>query len=192
MPHVVISNGDHGGFRHPRQVTLDSLGALPSQPAVFQTNLLTKTESNGQVIGGNTDPTRIADMQPSGPEGTIRVRVDGNAGEFHVRVGPGGTETTFPIKDRGPAAARVVIESLLPDPVGVDSQLEEITVEVTKTDGSSKRFERVPFPVVYGQVMDFYLEDTNPIFFPTCVRRARASRASLLMRRARAGTSTTR
>lgn len=45
-------------------------------------------------------------------------------------------------------------------------QLEEITVEVTKTDGSSKTYDHVSFPVVFGQVMDFYLEDTNPIFFP--------------------------
>jgi competence protein ComEC len=35
---VVISNGSHGGHKHPRQVSLNTYAALVNPPAVFQTN----------------------------------------------------------------------------------------------------------------------------------------------------------
>ena len=62
-------------------------------------------------------------------------------------------------------------------------QLEEITVEVTKSDGTIKIYERVPFPVVFGQVMDFYLEDTNPIFFPRYASSGPSPHAFLTLER---------
>ncbi len=43
---------------------------------------------------------------------------------------------------------------------------EDIEVIVRKTDGTSRTYPNVKFPEVFGQVMDFYLEDTFPIFFP--------------------------
>jgi hypothetical protein len=35
---IVISNGSHGGHKHPRQVTLNTYHALTPPPRVFQTN----------------------------------------------------------------------------------------------------------------------------------------------------------
>jgi hypothetical protein len=43
---------------------------------------------------------------------------------------------------------------------------EAIDITVRKTTGTFQ-YSEIPFPEVYGQVMDFYLEDTHPIFFPT-------------------------
>lgn len=123
---VVISNGNHGGFRHPRQHTLNTLAGLDVPPTVFQTNKYLKGG-----IGGNVGDAFIADLDPEGSEGTILLTVDAGAETYTVSYR--GQSHTFQVKDRG-TAPRVVIESLLPDPVGSDRELEEVTL---RNDGSA-------------------------------------------------------
>ena len=118
---VIISNGDRADYRHPRQVTLEALASLPEPPAVFQTNRYTKGG-----LGGNVADDFIADQDPSGPEGTIRVTVDASGGQYSIRYGT--NQHTFAIKNRTPPETSIVIESLLPNPVGPDRELEEVTV----------------------------------------------------------------
>jgi competence protein ComEC len=118
---VIISNGDHGGHEHPRRITLDTLAQLPGPPTVYQTNRYTKGGEGGNVLFDF-----IADLVPDGDEGTIEVVVDGLAGTYTVAFDT--ASWTFPIKDRGAQTQAVVIESLLPDPVGNDRELEEVTI----------------------------------------------------------------
>ncbi len=118
---VIISNGDRADYRHPRRVTLEALAALPEPPDVFQTNRYTKGG-----LGGNVADPFIADLDPAGSEGTIRITVDGGVGRYTVRYGT--QEHVFDIKDRTAPDAVIVIESLLPNPVGADRELEEVTV----------------------------------------------------------------
>jgi hypothetical protein len=49
------------------------------------------------------------------------------------------------------------------------SEREEIEVCVTKTDGTSKRYEKIQFPKRFNDVLEFYLFDTETIFFPRYV-----------------------
>lgn len=135
---VVISNGDRADYRHPRRVTLEALAALPEAPQVFQTNRYTKGG-----LGGNVPDAFIADLDPPGAEGTIRITVDGASGRYSIHYGT--QEHTFAIKDRSSSGASVVIESLLPDPVGSDRELEEVTI---RNDG--------PGPV---DLAEWYLQD---------------------------------
>lgn len=67
---VVISSGDHGGFRHPRQVTLDALAVLSNGPTVLQLNKYTKGGD-----GGNVEDNFISDLEPAGSGGDIEIRV---------------------------------------------------------------------------------------------------------------------
>lgn len=46
---IVISNGNHGGHKHPRQVTMDTYAALTPKPTVFQTNKYLKGGEGGNV-----------------------------------------------------------------------------------------------------------------------------------------------
>jgi hypothetical protein len=102
-------------------VTLDTLDVLPGPPTVYQTNRYTKGGDGGNVL-----LDFVADLVPNGDEGTIEIAVDGGIGEYTVSFGT--SEWHFRIKDRGPLSQRVVIESLLPDPVGSDRDLEEVTI----------------------------------------------------------------
>ena len=122
----IISNGNHGGFDHPRQVTLDLYATLPGPPTVFQTNKFLKGDK-----GGNVPDEFIADLVPDGPEGTILVTVDANTNSYTVYYGP--TSKSFQFSD-GPPPAPVVIESLLPNPKGNDRKLEEVTI---RNDGAA-------------------------------------------------------
>ena len=78
---VIISNGDRADYRHPRRVTLEALATLPDPPRVFQTNRYTKGG-----LGGNVEDAFIADLDPTGPEGTIRITVDAGTGQYAVRT----------------------------------------------------------------------------------------------------------
>ncbi len=121
---IIVSNGNHGGFMHPRQVTLDLYASLPGPPTVFQTNKYLK---GGE--GGNVPDAFIADLDPSGDEGTILMTVDGS-GSYTVTYGSAASHT-FQVNA---APISVVIESLLPNPVGNDRQLEQVTI---RNKGSS-------------------------------------------------------
>ena len=118
---IVISNGDDGGYQHPRQSILDRYASLSGPPIVLQTNRYTKGGS-----GGNVPEAFIADLDPSGDEGLILVTVDANAGSYEVTYRD--TVITFPIRNRLVTVPGLVIESLLPNPRGNERQLEEVTL----------------------------------------------------------------
>ena len=118
---VIISNGDRGDYQHPRQVILNRFAAMNPMPAVFQTNKYTKGGAGGNVPDGF-----IADLDSPGDEGTILVTVDAAVQAYTVAY---GTQTrTFMVKAAPSHAASVVIESLLPNPVGNDDELETVTL----------------------------------------------------------------
>lgn len=78
---VIISNGDHGGFQHPRQVTLNTISeALDTDVTIYQTNKLFKVGS----VGGNVPDEFIADIDTPGNEGTILVTVSENQYEVSL------------------------------------------------------------------------------------------------------------
>jgi len=121
---IVISNGNDGGYQHPRQSVLDRYASLSEPPTVLQTNRYTKGGA-----GGNVPEAFIADLNPSGDEGLILVTVDANAGNYEVTYRD--TSITFPIRNRRATVPGLVIESLLPNPEGnaaVERQLEEVTL----------------------------------------------------------------
>ena len=119
---VIISNGNNATYEHPRQHTLNQLATLDPQPTVFQTNKYLKGGA-----GGNVPDVRIADPQTVDQDGTILVTVTLATGEF-VLTYP-DTERRFSIKARGGTApGSIVIESLLPNPVGDENVLEEVTI----------------------------------------------------------------
>ncbi len=128
---IIISNGNDGIYRHPRQVSLDTYASLPGPPAVFQTNKCLRAAPCGNVPDGF-----IADPESTDPDGTILVTVDGATNSYTVRYGANAVHT-FPVKAAAPATAGVVIESLLPNPVGDDDQLEEVTLRNTGTSAVS-------------------------------------------------------
>lgn len=130
---VVISNGNNGTYKHPRQHTLDLLAGLSPAPAVFQTNKYLKGSS-----GGNVADSFIADPQTTDQDGTILVTVTPATGQLVVSY-PDASQP-FAIKSRGGTGGTggatgggIVIESLLPNPVGSDNDLEAVTIRNTGT-----------------------------------------------------------
>ncbi len=151
---VVISNGSNAIYRHPREVVLERFAHMHPAPTVFQTNYLFDTGS----VGGNVDTAFIGDRDEHDDDGTVVVRVDGAAGTYAVDC-CGGSEWNFPVKHPAVPAVvshtntnadtnadtnepggtqqhvpRVVIARLLPNPVGSDDELEEVTIENVGTD----------------------------------------------------------
>lgn len=119
---VIISNGNHGSFKHPRQHTLDTLASLTPPPTVFQTNKYLKGG-----VGGNVADAFIADLESTDMDGTILVTVDRATGKYSVTYSE--EERQFDVKAPPTPTANVVIESLLPDPVGSDRTFEEVTLK---------------------------------------------------------------
>jgi Lamin Tail Domain len=119
---VIISNGNNATYEHPGQVTLDLYASLPGPPTVFQTY---KYLRGG--LGGNVRDAFIADPETTDSDGRILVTVDTSAGTYTVSYGQ-NTSHTFSIKGGAVPASSVVIESLLPNPVGADEDLEEVTL----------------------------------------------------------------
>ena len=123
---MIISNGSHQGFKHPRQVTLNTYHALkPTPPAVFQLNKCLHPSPCGNELNSS-----IADPESSDDDGTIAVTVDAATNSYTIAFG----STTRPFAIKNPVApvslsSGVVIKSLLPNPVGSDDQLEEVTIE---------------------------------------------------------------
>jgi len=102
---------------------LDRYASLPGSTAVFQTNKYLKGGD-----GGNVPDDYIADPETVDQDGTILVTVDNTADTYTVSYGASSVHT-FPIK--GVQVSAIVIASLLPNPVGPDDQLEEVTVRNT-------------------------------------------------------------
>jgi beta-lactamase superfamily II metal-dependent hydrolase len=116
---IVISNGDHGGFHHPRQIILDRYDAMSPRPKVFQTNKYTKGPP-----GGNVADEFIGDLETTDDDGTILITAAPSTGQFFVTWR--SNSLPFGIKDTVPSS--VVIESLMPKPPGPDSVNEQVTV----------------------------------------------------------------
>lgn len=123
---VIISNGNTRRYQHPRQVTLHTYATLSPAPAVFQTN---KYLAGGDKAGNVSDEF-IADPETVDTDGTILVSVNLATGIYTMSYS--GQSRTFPIKAAGqppaPVNPGVVIESLLPNPVGEDRDLEEVAI----------------------------------------------------------------
>lgn len=77
---VVISNGDHGGFQHPRQVVLDMFDNYDPSPLVLQTNQLTKFSRGG----GNVPLPQIADPETRDDDGTVTITVHPDLGRYDI------------------------------------------------------------------------------------------------------------
>ena len=120
---IIISNGNHGVYKHPRRATLDLYASLSGPPTVFQTNKYLKGGA-----GGNVPDAFIADPESTDSDGTILVTVDAAAGTYAVSYGS-STSHTFSTKGGSASGTTVVIESSLPNPVGPDEQLEEVTLK---------------------------------------------------------------
>lgn len=133
---VIISNGNRADFGHPRQVTLNTLAALNPPATVFQTN---KYLAGGPLPFGNVPDEFIADPQTSDDDGNILMTVDGAAGTYTVAYG----STTKDFMTKAPASGTpttlsdVVIETVLPNPVGSDERLEEVRVRNKGTQSVS-------------------------------------------------------
>lgn len=119
---VVISNGNHGGYEHPRQSTLNLYSGLNPPPTVFQTNKYLKGGA-----GGNVADEFIADLESTDSNGTILIEVNSATNNYTITYRD--KTHTFQINNRGAGSgSTVVIESLLPNPVGSDRDLEEVTL----------------------------------------------------------------
>jgi competence protein ComEC len=119
---VIISNGDHGGFRHPRASTLARMGALVPPPVIFQTNRYLHTGDDG----GNVPTQFIADPQSVDSDGTILVTVPAVSDSFTVTFG--SFRRAFALK-QAPAPGQMLIVRALPDPTdGPDRQRESVTI----------------------------------------------------------------
>ncbi|MBN2565258.1 MAG: lamin tail domain-containing protein [Candidatus Eisenbacteria bacterium] len=125
---IIISNGNHGGHKHPREVVLARYGSMSPEPIVVQTNKYLKDPP-----GGNVDDAFIADLETTGTDGTILVTVDLAAGDYEVSYRD--TTIVVPLKNPRPVAADVVIARLLPDPDdGPDRQNEAVEL---RNDGAA-------------------------------------------------------
>ncbi|MEP1094044.1 MAG: lamin tail domain-containing protein [Cyclobacteriaceae bacterium] len=123
---IIISNGNHNGFGHPRQSTLSNMQDVSPVPDIFQTNKFTKSNS----LAGNVTDQFIADLDPGGDEGTILVSLTGS----RYTVTFGNFSKAYDVKAAAAPSSGVVIESVLPNPVGSDAQLEEVVI---RNDGST-------------------------------------------------------
>jgi competence protein ComEC len=124
---IIISNGNHGGHKHPRKHTLKQYGKLDPVPVVYQTNKYLKGG-----LGGNVPDEFIADAESVDKDGTILVTVDQNAGNFTVSYE--GHSKPFQIKGMNEISTGVVIKSLMPNPKGKDRELETVTLNNNGTN----------------------------------------------------------
>jgi beta-lactamase superfamily II metal-dependent hydrolase len=119
---VVISNGSRADYQHPRQSTLDFYAGMTPAPVVFQTNKYLKGGA-----GGNVDDEFIAALESTDEDGSILITVSSSGADYTVTYRD--KSKTIPVKASTASGASVVIESLLPDPVGSDTELEEVTLQ---------------------------------------------------------------
>jgi beta-lactamase superfamily II metal-dependent hydrolase len=120
---IIISNGNNQTYKHPRQETLTRYASLSSHPVVFQTN---KYLYGG--AGGNVEDAHIADPETVDDDGNILIIVNGATHTYTVSY---GANSSYTYQIKGIAGGTVVIKSLLPNPVGPDDQLEEVTIRNT-------------------------------------------------------------
>ena len=122
---VVISNGSHLTFKHPRQDTLNTYRSLSPAPAIFQTNkCLHPLPCDNEPVASIADPESVDE------DGTIVITVNAATSTYTVAFGT----TTRPFAIKSPAApvapsGGVVISSLLPNPAGDDARLEAVMLQ---------------------------------------------------------------
>lgn len=117
---VVISNGDHGTFMHPRRITLKSLRELSPTPTILQLNKYTKGREGGNVLDDF-----ISDLSDTGSEENVLLIVDED-GSFSARY----RNITLPFQTKTrDVRSGILIVSLLPDPIGSDRELEEVELK---------------------------------------------------------------
>jgi competence protein ComEC len=127
---VVISNGSNDRYYHPRQVTLNTFNQLAYSPTVFQTNKYLGSRPQA----GNVNDDFIADLDTEGDDGTILIEVDLSQNNYTVAYR--GLSRNFSIKNRGETEIQpnqVIIERLMPDPIGADITHESVTIRNTTT-----------------------------------------------------------
>jgi beta-lactamase superfamily II metal-dependent hydrolase len=120
---IIISNGSNAGYHHPSQSTLTSFAVLAPPPPVFQTNKC--------MVGppcGNVPDAFIADPQQTDQDGTILLTADSVAHSYTVAF-DSGVSRSFPYRNGSGGGGGIVIESLLTNPPGEDSQNEAVTLK---------------------------------------------------------------
>jgi competence protein ComEC len=117
---IVISNGNNALYQHPRQSVLDFYRTMVPQPAVFQTNKYLRGGA-----GGNEPNAFIADTTSTAATGTVLLTVSASGATYSVSY----RDRRFQFTTKRPEIVhRLVIESLLPDPVGDDIDREEAAI----------------------------------------------------------------
>lgn len=130
---IIISNGSHGGHKHPRKHTLKTFKELNPQPVVFQTNKYLKGGQNDK--GGNVNDEFIADLEASDEDGTILVTVKPDDSQYHVTYRD--KSHSFPIKSRTTSSTGVIISAVLPNPEGDDRENESVDLKNTSSNDIS-------------------------------------------------------
>jgi competence protein ComEC len=125
---VVVSNGSVERYKHPRSVTLQAYAAAAGPPVVFQTN-----KCFFQTPCANVPDAFIADPDPGDDDGTVLVTVSAAGSTYTVTFGATSQQFTTKAAPPAPAVTSVLIETVLPNPVGNDEQLEEVTLRSTGT-----------------------------------------------------------
>lgn len=82
---IVISNGRHRGFAHPRRLILERYQELEPTPNVYQMNKFDDEECNRCLLAGNVGENFILDLVPDDGNGSIDVIVS-DTGTFHVEL----------------------------------------------------------------------------------------------------------
>ena len=125
---IVISNGSNRGYHHPRGSTVLAYTKLPVPPIVLQTNRCKAGEPCGNVASAF-----IADSEMRGKDGTILITVDAVTRTFTAAYGV-STVRTFHLRVAWLQGwpflhhPRWSFAGLLPNPVGDDEQLEEVSL----------------------------------------------------------------
>jgi len=120
---VVISNGSEVEFQHPSNRTLQMFANLERTPMVLQTNKYV----SGGTDNGNVSDALIADLPPNDDQGTIKVEVDLESESYTVSYRD--QVQGFNIKQAENNEAKLVIASLLPDPLERESVNESVTIK---------------------------------------------------------------
>jgi competence protein ComEC len=128
---IIISNGSNESYYHPRQVTLNTYNQLSPSPVVFQTNKYLGTKPQA----GNVPDEFIADLDAVGDDGAILITVDLSQRNYVVSYRD--KNKNFPIKNSLSTipVKGIVIERLLPNPIGDDVINETVTIK-NKTSGT--------------------------------------------------------
>jgi competence protein ComEC len=123
---VVISNGNDGNYHHPRAVSLLTYSGLAAPPTVIQTNKCLRP-----APCANVPDAFIADPQSSDQDGTVEIAIDGSTGTYTILFANtviGSFDVKNPVKTGSSRVPSVIIERVLPNPVGNDEDLEAVTI----------------------------------------------------------------